>query len=558
MAHRVENQPPPLADYNLWQSHPALREAVQREDADWAIPELDAYGARIGTARMQELAALANRYPPELHTHDRYGHRVDRVDFHPAWHELMAAGVGAGLHSSSWSNPRPGAHVARAAAFLLHAEVENGTLCPLSMTHGSAGAFAQAPDLAARWLPLIYSRDYDPAFAPVTGKRSALVGMGMTEKQGGSDVRANTTVATAAGDGTWRLHGHKWFTSAPMCDAFFVTARTAGDDRGISCFFMPRFLPDGSRNDIRIQRLKDKLGNKSNASSELEFEGTVAWLVGEPGRGIPTILQMGVFTRLDCALGSAGIMHQCVAQAVHHARHRRAFGRLLVEQLLMRNLLADLALEVEAAVTLVMRLARAYDRMEDPAETEFRRVMTAVCKYWVCRRGPPLAFEAMEALGGNGYVEEAPLARFYRELPVNSIWEGSGNVMCLDVLRAFGRSPATAEAIAAELAFARGANAIYDRCCDRLAQRLLVPADPATSAQTEGQARALVAELALAMSASLLLRHSPDIGDLFCRARLDGSPASGLAFGALPDHPAIGRLIDRLEPVHGDAAPDVG
>ncbi len=550
MAHRVENQPPPPADHNLWQAHPALREAVQREGADWAVPELDAYGARIGTARMQELAAIANRCPPELRTHDRFGHRIDRVDFHPAWHELMTAGVAAGLHSSAWSNRKPGAHVARAAAFLLHAEVENGTLCPLSMTHGSVGAFAQAPELAAEWLPRIYSREYDPAFGPATGKRGVLIGMGMTEKQGGSDVRANTTVATPAGDGSWRLHGHKWFTSAPMCDAFFVTARTAGDDRGISCFFMPRFLPDGTRNDIRIQRLKDKLGNKSNASSELEFEGTTAWLVGEAGRGIPTILQMGVFTRLDCALGSAGIMHQCVAQAAHHARHRRAFGRLLVEQPLMRNLLADLALEVEAAVALVLRLARAYDRMDDPAETEFRRVMTAACKYWICRRGPALAFEAMEALGGNGYVEEAPLARFYRELPVNSIWEGSGNVMCLDVLRAFGRSPATAEVIAAELALARGAHAAYDSCCDRLASRLLVRRDPAASGETEGQARVLVAELALAMSACLLLRHAPDIGDLFCRARLAGTPGSGLAFGTLPDHPAVARLIDRLEPVH--------
>jgi putative acyl-CoA dehydrogenase len=551
MSHRVENQPPPLADYNLWQAHPALREAVQREGAGWADGELDAYGARLGTGRMQELAAAANRYPPELRTHDRFGHRIDRVDFHPAWHELMTAGVAAGLHCSSWSAPRPGAHVARAAAFLMHAEVENGTLCPLSMTHGSVGAFGQSPELAAEWLPRIYSRDYDPAFAPASGKRGALVGMGMTEKQGGSDVRANTTVATPAGDGTWRLHGHKWFTSAPMCDAFFVTARTEGDDRGVSCFFMPRFLPDGSRNDIRIQRLKDKLGNKSNASSELEFEGTVAWLVGEAGRGIPTILQMGVFTRLDCALGSAGIMHQCVAQAVHHARHRSAFGRPLVAQPLMRNLLADLALEVEAAVALALRLARAYDGSDDPAETEFRRVMTAACKYWICRRGPPLAFEAMEALGGNGYVEEAPLARFYRELPVNSIWEGSGNVMCLDVLRAFGRSPATAEAIAAELALARGAHPAYDACCKRLAKRLA--ARPAAGGQeaTEAGARHFVGELALAMSAALLLRHQPEIGELFCQARLGGTAGSGLAFGTLPDHPAIGRLIDR-------AVPDVG
>ena len=546
MPHRVENQPPPLADYNLWRANPMLRQAVHREGAAWAESGLDTHGQHLGTARMQELAALANRNPPVLQTHDRYGHRVDRIDFHPAWHEILSAGVAAGLHSSPWAEPRPGAHVARAAAFMLHAEVENGTLCPLSMTYGSASSFAQAPGLARDWLPAIFKREYDPRETAVQGKRGALIGMGMTEKQGGSDVRANATLAIPAGDGTWRLSGHKWFTSAPMCDGFFVTARTDGPERAISCFFMPRVLPDGSHNDIRIQRLKDKLGNKSNASSELEFEGTVAWLVGEEGRGIPTILQMGVFTRLDCSLGSTGIMHQCVAQAVHHARHRRAFGRRLIEQPLMRNVLADLALEVEAAVALSMRLARAYDRTDDDAEVEFRRVMTAVCKYWICRRGPALAFEAMEVLGGNGYVEEAPLARFYRELPVNSIWEGSGNIMCLDVLRALGRSPAAAEAIAQVLQPARGSNAVYDRFCDRLTARLGTGQD-----QLEPQARQLVTDLALAVSASILLQHSGETGDLFCRARLDGPAGSGMTFGNLPAHPAIASLIER-------ALPDVG
>ena len=317
MPHRVENQPPPLSDYNLWRANPAA--ARGRAARGRALGRGDARRATArnsGTAQMQEQAALANRNPPVLQTHDRYGHRIDRVDFHPAWHSLMAAGVGAGLHSSPWADPKPGAHVARAAAFMLHAEVENGTLCPLSMTYGSASSFCRRPELAAQWLPAIFTRDYDPMFGPVQGKRGALIGMGMTEKQGGSDVRANTTVASPAGDGTWRLSGHKWFTSAPMCDGFFVTAQTAGAAPGISCFFMPRFLPDGSRNDIRIQRLKDKLGNKSNASSELEFDGTVAWLVGEEGRGIPTILQMGVFTRLDCSLGSDR----------HHAPVRRAGG----------------------------------------------------------------------------------------------------------------------------------------------------------------------------------------------------------------------------------------
>ena len=548
MSHRVENQPPHLADYNLWRANPVLRQAVDREGASWAVAGLDEYGGLLGTARMQESAALANRNPPVLQTHDRYGHRIDRVDFHPAWHEILSAGVAAGLHSSPWAQPKAGAHVARAAAFMLHAELENGTLCPLSMTYGSASSFAQAPDLARQWLPAIFSREYDPSPAPVQGKRGALIGMGMTEKQGGSDVRANTTVATRAGDGTWRLSGHKWFTSAPMCDGFFVTARTQASERGISCFFMPRSLPDGSRNDIRIQRLKDKLGNKSNASSELEFDGTVAWLVGEEGRGIPTILQMGVFTRLDCSLGSTGIMHQCVAQAVHHARHRRAFGRRLIEQPLMRNVLADLALEVEAAVALSMRLARAYDRTDDDAEVEFRRVMTAVCKYWICRRGPALAFESMEVLGGNGYVEEAPLARFYRELPVNSIWEGSGNVMCLDVLRALGRSPAAAEAIAQVLQPARGSHPVYDRFCDRLTARFGAGHE---QEQLESQARQLVGDLALAVSASILLQHSGDIGDLFCRSRLDGPAGSGMTFGNLPAHPAMASLIER-------ALPDVG
>ena len=549
MSHRVENQPPPLADYNLWRANPQLREAVQREGAQWARASLDDYGARLGTARMQEDAALANRNLPVLQTHDRYGHRIDRVDFHPAWHSLMTAGVGAGLHSSPWADPQPGAHVARAAAFMLHAELENGSLCPLSMTYGSVSSFAQAPELAAHWLPRIFSREYDPSFGPVTGKRSALIGMGMTEKQGGSDVRANSTMASPAGDGTWRLHGHKWFTSAPMCDGFFVTAQTAGAAPGVSCFFMPRFLPDGGRNDIRIQRLKDKLGNKSNASSELEFNGTVAWLVGEEGRGIPTILQMGVFTRLDCSLGSTGIMHQCVAQAVHHARHRRAFGRRLIEQPLMRNVLADMALEVEGAIALSMRLARAYDRTGDAAEVELRRVMTGVCKYWICRRGPPLAFEAMEALGGNGYVEEAPLARFYRELPVNSIWEGSGNIMCLDVLRALGRSPAAAEAVAQVLQPARGTNACFDAFCERLLARFATK--PAAPDALEPQARQLVGELAVAVSAAILLEHDAEIGDLFCRSRLEGSAASGMTFGNLPAHPALDRLIER-------ALPDIG
>ena len=554
VTHAVENQPPPLADVNLWRAYPALREAVAREAGAVPVAALDRYGAQLGAVSFQVDADLANRCPPELKTHDRNGHRLDRVDFHPSWHRLLGAGVAAGLHSSPWASPGPGGHVLRAAAFVLHAEVENGTLCPLSMTYGSASAFLQAPALAAGWLPKVFSRDHDASFAPVEQKRGALIGMGMTEKQGGSDVRSNATVAAPVGDGTWRLTGHKWFTSAPMCDGFFVTARTAGSDAAISCFFMPRFLPDGTRNEIRIQRLKDKLGNRSNASSELEFDGTLAWLVGEEGRGIPTILQMGVFTRLDCALGSTGIMHQCVAQAVHHARHRRAFGRRLIDQPLMRNVLADLALEVEAATALAIRLAGAYDRAGDPLETELRRVLTAVCKFWICRRGPALAFEAMEALGGNGYVEESPLARFYRELPVNSIWEGSGNVICLDVLRAFGRSPAALDAVVALWQPARGAHPAFDRLHERLMARL-AGSEPLTKADPDLQqrdARRLVSDLALATSAALLLQHAPDdIGVLFCEARLAQPAVAGLAFGQLPVHPAEHRLIER-------ALPDIG
>lgn len=538
--HRVENQVPPFRPASLWDSNVALREALARDGFAQHMARLAALGETLADPALAEHAALANRNPPLLRTHDRYGNRIDAVEFHPSWHALLRIGCEAGLHSSPWADPSAGAHLARAAAFMMFAEIENGSQCPMSMTFGSVSAFAHAPALAADWLPKIHAPLYDATFAPLRTKRAVLVGMGMTEKQGGSDVRANTTRAAPAGDGSWRLRGHKWFTSAPMCDAFFVTAQT---ERGVSCFFMPRFLPDGAQNDIRIQRLKDKLGNRSNASSELEFDDTHAWLVGEEGRGIATILEMGVYTRLDCALGTSGMMHQCLSQALHHASHRSAFRKPLIEQPLMRAVLADMALETEAAIALTMRLARAYDRAGDPAEVEFRRVMTAVTKFWVCKRGIALAGEAMEVLGGNGYVEDAPLARIFREMPVNSIWEGSGNVMCLDVLRALARSPQALAAVLTEIDAARGEHAALDSLATSLSQTLTRQ----DATQSEAQARRLTQSIALAVQASLLLRFAPaGVGQAFCASRFD--QGWGACFGALPAGVDCAALVARHRP----------
>src|SRR5215831_1421282 len=438
----VQNQPPPLEPYNLFASDAVLGEAVQREGAGWAKGELTALGATLGKPETIRLGFDANRFPPQLRTLDRYGHRLDEVEFHPAWHELLTIALADGLHSSPWADPKPGAHVARAAGTYMLGQIESGVYCPLAMTYGSVPTLRHAPVLASEWLPRIFSRDYDKRFCPARLKTSALVGMGMTENQGGSDLRTNTTQAKPAGDGSFRLHGHKWFMSAPMCDAFLVLAQSP---KGLSCFLMPRWTPDGERNAIQIVRLKDKLGNRSNASSEVEFHGAYAQLVGEEGRGIPTIIEMGNYTRLDCAIGSAGLMRQAVAQAVHHAQHRTAFQKKLADQPVMTAVLADLALESEAATALALRLARAYDRQDDPAEAAFRRVVTPAAKYWICKRAPALIAEAMEVLGGNGYVEECVMPRLYREAPVNSIWEGSGNIMCLDVLRAMEGTPNAAD-----------------------------------------------------------------------------------------------------------------
>jgi putative acyl-CoA dehydrogenase len=549
--HLVDNQPGPLRDRNLWRDNAPLREAVARTPAGWAADWLDGLGAELGAGEWIDRAELANRHPPELRAFDRGGRRIDRVEFHPAYHELMALAIRNGLHCSPWQETRPGGHAARAAAYLMFGELENGVQCPVTMTYAVVPALRRNPALWARLEPLLTSRDYDPRLVPAAGKRGITMGMGMTEKQGGSDVRTNTSTARRDADGAWRLTGHKWFFSAPMCDGFLVLAQAPG---GLSCFHLPRFAPDGTLNHLRIQRLKDKLGNRSNASSEVEFMDAWAEPVGDEGRGIPTILEMGTMTRLDCAIGAAGILRQAVAQAVHHARGRHAFGAALVDQPLMRNVLADLALESEAATALAMRLAAAYDS-SDAAEVELRRVLTPAAKYWICKRLPAVAAEAMEVAGGLGYVEEAPFARLFRESPLNSIWEGSGNVMALDVLRALGRTPATVGVLLDEIGAARGADRRFDAALRRL-QALLAP--PADHAAAQAGARIVAASIATMMQASLLLRHaSPEVADAFCASRLgpagDGgtdadapAPGGGGSFGLLRAGPAaLGAIVER-------------
>ena len=533
----VQNQPPPLDPYNLFASDTVLREAVKRERAGWAEDGLRALGAALGKPETIKFGFDANKYTPTLRTLDRYGHRIDEVEFHPAWHELLAIALRAGLHSSPWAEPKPGAHVARAAGFYLLMQIESGVCCPLAMTYGSVSTLRQAPEIAASWLPKIYGREYDRRFLPVEEKTAALIGMGMTENQGGSDLRTNVTRAEPAGDGTFRLYGHKWFMSAPMCDAFLVLAQAP---KGLSCFLMPRWTPDGERNAVHILRLKDKLGNRSNASSEVEFDGAYAQLIGEEGRGIPTIIEMGNYTRLDCAIGSSGLMRQALAQGIHHARHRTAFQKKLIDQPLMENVLADLALESEAATVLTMRLARAYDE-DDEASLAYRRVVTPAAKFWICKRTPYVTFEAMEVLGGSGYIEECIMPRLYREAPVNSIWEGSGNVMCLDVLRALARTPKAGEMLAAEL------DDGGDKRLRAFVQRLQTRLQDAGH-NDESQARALVRELILALQAALLIKHAPAaVADAFCASRLDGE--GGGAFGLLPRGLDARAIVERAGPL---------
>ncbi|HJW51641.1 MAG TPA: isovaleryl-CoA dehydrogenase [Burkholderiaceae bacterium] len=537
--HEVLNQATPFVAHNLYAIDAALQEGVARLGAGWAESELTSLGTQLGSGRVAEWARLANTFPPQLRNFDRNGRRVDEVEFHPAWHEVMRLMIGAGVHADPWADPKPGAQVARAAKYLLFSQVENGAQCPVTMTYAVVPVMqryaAATPAIARDWLPRILSHDYDPASRPIGEKRGALLGMGMTEKQGGSDVRANTTFAEPDGRSDWgeryRITGHKWFFSVPQSDAHLVLAQTDRESpAGLSCFFMPRWSADGTRNRIAVQRLKDKVGNKSNASSEVEFDGAEAYRVGEIGRGVPTILEMGTHTRLDCAIGSAGILRAVLTHALHHARERMAFGRRLAEQPLMRNVLADLALESEAATTLVLRLARAFDgrHAHDEHEALLARVLTPAAKYWVCKRLPAAAAEAMEVMGGNGYVEEGPFARFYREAPLNSIWEGSGNVMCLDVLRALARVPAVRNALTSELRAARGTNRRYDAFVDALI------ADLARPDIDEGEARALTERIALAMQARLLIEGGPAaVADAFCTSRL-GSDGWGRTFGTLP------------------------
>jgi putative acyl-CoA dehydrogenase len=538
--HEVFNQAPPFGDLNLFRCDPAMREGLAREGGAWAAESLDRLGEQLGSAAVLDLGRLANEFSPRLVNFDRSGRRIDEVEFHPAWHELMRLLIENGAHSLPWEAPRAGAQVARAAAYLLFGQVENGSQCPVTMTYASVPALRQNEAIASRWLPKILSRDYDPRSLPIEQKRGALIGMGMTEKQGGTDVRANTTRATRIdpagararfgeqGEGAWSIVGHKWFFSAPQSDAHLILAQTDdGGSAGLSCFFVPRFLPDGSRNAIRVQRLKNKLGNRSNASSEVEFLDAVGWMIGREGRGIPTILEMGSHTRLDCVLGSAGIMRAALCHALHHARGRSAFGRKLSEQPLMQNVLADLALESEAATAFALRLARCFDEQADPQQAMLGRILTPAGKYWLCKRGPAFGAEAMEVMGGNGYVEDGPLARLYREFPVNSIWEGSGNVMCLDVLRGFAKGPDVRDALAAELGLAAGVDPRYDAYCARLLESL-----PAAS-QEEFGARRLAEQLVVAVQAGLLLRHAPAfVADAFVASRV--ARDVGGAFGRLP------------------------
>ncbi|MFF8308498.1 acyl-CoA dehydrogenase family protein [Streptomyces lydicus] len=552
VTHEVVNQAPPLTGFST-ADEPALLEALRRDGAEWGVREVTELGALAGSAAVQDQARWAEEQPPRLHTHDRTGHRIDEVEFHPAWHQLMTVAVEHGLHAAPWADSRAGAHLVRAAKFYVWSQAEPGHGCPVSMTYAAVPALRAAPELAARYEPLLTARTYDFGLrAPLT-KAGLIAGMSMTEKQGGSDVRANTTRAVPAGDGTYRLTGHKWFTSAPMSDVFLALAQT---DEGLSCFLLPRVLPDGTRNGMRLMRLKDKLGNRSNASSEIEYEQAVAWPVGEPGRGVRTIVEMVNMTRLDCVLGSAAGMRAGLRQALHHTAHRRAFGRELDRQPLMRSVLADLAIESEAATLLGLRLATAVDRSQagDAQEAALRRLALAAGKYWVCKRGSSHAAEALECLGGNGYVEDSGMPRLYREAPLLSIWEGSGNVAALDVLRALEREPAALDAYFAEVEGAAGADRRLDAAVAGLRKALGSLANPE---RAQLMARSLAERMALVLQASLLVRHShPAVADAFCASRLDGE--WGNAFGTLPPGVDLTAVLERARPRTTGAEPAGG
>ena len=540
--HEVTNQVPELRDYNLYTTDSALRDGVRRYQAAWHDERLVRLGETLGSANVLQLGELANRHPPELDTHDRVGNRIDRVGFDPSWHELLALLRRENLHALPWEQPRPGAHVARAAGYFMHAQVEAGSLCPTTMTFAAIPVLSREPALFAALQPKLFSREHDARDLPLEQKHSILVGMGMTEKQGGSDVRSNTTRARPLdGDGrgaAYLLTGHKWFFSAPMCDAHLVLARTDG---GLSCFFVPRWRPDGSKNAVLVQRLKDKLGNRSNSSSEVEFQDAYGVMIGDEGRGIPTIIEMANHTRLDCVIGSAGLMRQAFVQAAHHARHRSAFGRPLQDQPLMRNVLADLALESEAATLLMLRLAHAFDAPEQPLERAWRRILTPAAKFWICKRTLEFTGECMEVWGGNGYVETGPMARLYREAPVNSIWEGSGNVMCLDVLRAIEREPEAFLLLLEHLRQAGREHPALQELLQRLRNSLDTPPE-----LRELQARRFVQRLVLAAQCSLMLAAAPTAAaDAFIASRTDAG--CGRVYGTLAANAGPAEIKEILE-----------
>jgi len=540
--HEVVNASHELADYDMYSEDAALVEAVRREGASWAHDDLAAFGRLTGSSAHLELGTLANRHGPELDTHDRFGRRVDLVRFHPAYHSLMRTSIEHGLHATPWTAPGPGAHVARAARSYLHAQVDAGHGCPITMTFASVPTLRSTPTLAAEWEPRATARVYDPRNVPASEKSGVTIGMAMTEKQGGSDVRANTTRAYPVGPGgagtLYELVGHKYFVSAPMCDAFLALAQAPG---GLSCFLLPRFRPDGSRNALQLIRLKRKMGNVSNASSETELRGALAWMVGEEGRGVRTIIDMVALTRFDCVVGSAAGQRAAVSHALHHCRLRKAFGAPLVAQPLMQNVLADLVLESEGSLALAMRLARALDNASDSAEEGLVRLCTAVGKFWVCKRTPALTYEAMECTGGGGVMEDGPFPRLFRESPVNAIWEGSGNIQCLDVLRAIRRTPECVDALFAELNLSRGSNAALDAWVVQLKDAL------ARSGDQEYLARDLVDRMALALQAGLLVRHAPSfVADAFCASRLAGSGVR--SFGTLPRGVDSASIVARATP----------
>lgn len=536
--HEVFNQPPRRVEINEYEMNTALRDAVDRYDAGWSQESLAAVGSLVGTEQFQDDARRANRHEPILHTHDRQGHRIDEVEYDPSYHRVIGDAIAHGAHTSAYANPRAGANVARAATFMLFAQIEPGHSCPVSMTHSAVPVVAQDERLAEQWMPRLLSTEYSGKLA--ANKPGAVFGMAMTEKQGGSDVRANSTTAEAIGDGKYRLTGHKWFCSAPMSDAFLVLAQAPA---GVTCFLVPRVRDDGTRNEIRIMRLKDKVGNRSNASSEVEYEGAIGHLVGAEGRGVRTIIDMVTGTRLDSILGSVAGMRQATAEAAWHVRSRSVFGRTLVDLPAMTGVVADLQLETEAATETALRIARTYDDDASAQDVAFRRLATAVAKYWICKRGPGHAYEAMECLGGNGVMEDFPLAMRYREQPIMAVWEGSGNVIALDVLRAMTREPDSLEAFDAEVALAVGVDRRFDAYLDRtrtLARE--ISSDP----QPDARARQLVASLAITLQGSLLLRSAPAaVADGFVASRMGDGSGFGHLYGALPSGVDAAAIVAR-------------